>query len=158
MLPNLYRWLAGGNSAQLHPYSFDYSPGPPLKVTCTNRYRCADAMLRNLYRWLAGGDSALAAPPLLAAVRSGMRKVMLQLVAEAGKLGATVVAADFATVIVATGKHDLPSAVGCVSLLFLLLQGLKPVGRVRGGSPGRCAPCTGSLHSLLALMRRSLLV
>ncbi len=191
MLPNLYRWLAAGDSAQLHPYSFDYSPGPPLKATCTKRHRCADAMLRNLYRWLAGGDSALAAPPLLAAVRSAMRKVMLQLVAEAGKLGATVVAADFATVIVATGKHDLPSAVGCVSLLFLLLQGLNQsrrcyskrpvpclpgiaadvataivatgkhdrlsaVGRVRGGSPGRCAPCTDSLHSLLALMRRLL--
>ena len=54
--------------------------------------------------------------PLLAAVRSAMRKVVLQLVAEAGKLGATVVAADFSSVIIATGKQDLASAVGCVRL------------------------------------------
>lgn len=35
-------------------------------------------MLRNLYRWLATGQSALASPPLLAAVRSAMRKVRAQ--------------------------------------------------------------------------------
>lgn len=75
-------------------------------------------MLRNLYRWLAGGDSRLASPQLLAAVRSAMRKVVLQLVAEAGKLGATIVAADFSSVIIATGKHDLQSAVGCASASF----------------------------------------
>ena len=40
--------------------------------------RCADQLLRNLYRWLAGGRSALASPPLLAAVRAAMRKLMLQ--------------------------------------------------------------------------------
>jgi DNA polymerase epsilon subunit 1 len=73
-------------------------------------------MLRNLYRWLAAGQSALASAPLLAAVRSAMRKVVLQLVAEAGKLGATVVAADFSSVIIATGKHDLASAVGWAQL------------------------------------------
>lgn len=76
-------------------------------------------MLRNLYRWLAAGQSALASAPLLAAVRSAMRKVVLQLVAEAGKLGATVVAADFSSVIIATGKHDLASAVGWAHLCWL---------------------------------------
>lgn len=85
--------------------------------TCRGLHcRCADAMLRNLYRWLAAGQSALASPPLLGAVRSAMRKVVLQLVAEAGKLGAIVVAADFSSIIIATGKHDLASAVGCASL------------------------------------------
>lgn len=40
---------------------------------------------------------------------------MLQLVAEAGKLGATVVAADFSSIIIATGKQDLQSAIGCAA-------------------------------------------
>lgn len=66
----------------------------------------------HLYRWLAGGPSLLAEPALVAAVQAAMRKVVLQLVAEAGKLGATVVAANFHTLIIATGKHDLLSAIG----------------------------------------------
>ena len=42
-----------------------------------------------------------------------MRKMLLQLVAEIRKLGATVVAADFSSIIIATGKHNLTAAVGC---------------------------------------------
>ncbi len=67
----------------------------------------------NVYRWLATKSSLLAAPALLAAVQAAMRKLMLQLVAEAAKLGATIVAANFESIIISTGKHDLPSAVGC---------------------------------------------
>ena len=90
-------------------------------------------MLRNLYCWLAAGQSALASAPLLAAVRSAMRKVVLQLVAEAGKLGATVVAADFSSVIIATGKQDLASAVGCVNL-----QESMPHSKVVSASAADC--------------------
>lgn len=49
------------------------------------------------------------------AVQGLMRKMLLQLVAEIRKLGATVVAADFSTIIIATGKHNLTAAVGCAS-------------------------------------------
>ena len=48
-------------------------------------------------------------------VQGLMRKMLLQLVAEIRKLGATVVAADFSTIIIATGKHNLTAAVGCAS-------------------------------------------
>ena len=49
------------------------------------------------------------------AVQGLMRKMLLQLVAEMRKLGAIVVAADFSSVIIATGKHNLTAAVGCAS-------------------------------------------
>ena len=44
-----------------------------------------------------------------------MRKMLLQLVAEMRRLGATIVAADFSSVILATGKHSLPMAIGCAA-------------------------------------------
>ena len=47
------------------------------------------------------------------AVQGLMRKMLLQLVAEMRRLGATIVAADFSTVVLATGKHSLAAAVGC---------------------------------------------
>lgn len=75
--------------------------------------RAANQLLMNVYRWLASETSLLAAPALLAAVQGAMRKLLLQLVAEAAKLGATIVAANFESIIISTGKYDLPSAVGC---------------------------------------------
>lgn len=45
-----------------------------------------------------------------------MRKMLLQLVSEIRKLGATVVAADFSSIIIATGKHNLTAAVGSASI------------------------------------------
>ncbi len=41
-----------------------------------------------------------------------MRKLQLQLIAELQKLGATVVFADYTSIILATGKRDLTSALG----------------------------------------------
>ena len=38
----------------------------------------------------------------------------VQLVAELTRLGATVIAADASSLILGTGKHDVPGAVGCV--------------------------------------------
>lgn len=43
-----------------------------------------------------------------------MRKTLAQLVADLRRLGATVVAADASSVILATGKRNLTAAVGCV--------------------------------------------
>ena len=37
---------------------------------------------------------------------------MVQLVAELTRLGATVIAADASSLILGTGKHDVPGAVG----------------------------------------------
>jgi len=43
-----------------------------------------------------------------------MRKVLARLVAEMRKLGATIVAADMTSIILATGKRNLTAAVGWV--------------------------------------------
>ena len=44
--------------------------------------------------------------------------MLLQLVAEMRRLGATIVAADFSSVILATGKHSLAAAIGCAARVF----------------------------------------
>ena len=41
-----------------------------------------------------------------------MRKLLLQLVGELRKLGATVIHADFTTVVLSTGKRNLTAALG----------------------------------------------
>lgn len=59
---------------------------------------------------------AAPAPPratrLLQFVQGLMHKLLLQLVAELQKLGATVVHADPASIILCTGKRNLTAAVG----------------------------------------------
>ena len=47
-----------------------------------------------------------------------MRKTLAQLVADLRRLGATVVAADASSLILATGKRNLTAAVGCVLHFF----------------------------------------
>lgn len=49
-----------------------------------------------------------------------MRKVLAHLVAEMRKLGATIVAADMTSIILATGKRNLTAAIGWESRLALL--------------------------------------
>jgi DNA polymerase epsilon subunit 1 len=51
------------------------------------------------------------------AVATLMRKTLAQLVADMRRLGATVVAADASSVILATGKRNLTAAVGCAWFL-----------------------------------------
>lgn len=77
----------------------------------------ADALLRNLWRWLCSPKAALSSPGLRQSVASLMHKVLAHLVAEMRKLGATVVAADMTSIILATGKRNLTAAVGYVSLM-----------------------------------------
>ena len=48
------------------------------------------------------------------AVAGLQRKMLAQLVAELIRLGATVIAADASSLILGTGKADVPSAVGQV--------------------------------------------
>ena len=49
-----------------------------------------------------------------------MRKVLAHLVAEMRKLGATIVAADMTSIILATGKRNLTAAVGWEPLLICI--------------------------------------
>lgn len=72
----------------------------------------ADALLRNLWRWLCSPSAVLTSPALRQSVASLMRKVLAHLVADMRKLGATIVAADMTSIILATGKRNLTAAVG----------------------------------------------
>ena len=72
----------------------------------------ADALLRNLWRWLCSPSAALTSPALRQSVGGLMRKALAHLVAEMRKLGATIVAADMTSIILATGKRNLTAAVG----------------------------------------------
>ena len=74
--------------------------------------RCADELLKNLWRWLCSPASALGSPALQQAVAGLMHKCLAQLVADMGRLGARVVAADSTSVIIATGKRNLSAAIG----------------------------------------------
>ena len=88
-----------------------YSGNPALYGRlCACSY--ADALLRNLWRWLCSPHAVLTSPALRQSVASLMRKVLAHLVAEMRKLGATVVAADMTSIILATGKRNLTAAVG----------------------------------------------
>ena len=80
--------------------------------------RYADELLKNLWRWLCSPSSALASPALHQAVAALMRKCLAQLVADLRRLGATVVAADSTSLILATGKRNLSAAVGYDYLAF----------------------------------------
>ena len=75
-------------------------------------YSYADTLLRNLWRWLCSPNAALSSAGLRQSVASLMQKVLAHLVAEMRKLGATVVAADMTSIILATGKRNLTAAVG----------------------------------------------
>jgi DNA polymerase epsilon subunit 1 len=75
-----------------------------------------------MYRWLCSPASRLHDPALKAAVQGLMRKLLLQLVAELRRLGATVVAADTSSIILATGKHGLASALGYVDYVLDTLR------------------------------------
>ncbi|KAL4450230.1 hypothetical protein ABPG77_010899 [Micractinium sp. CCAP 211/92] len=79
---------------------------------------CADALLRNLYRWISSPASRLYDPLLKQLVQGLMQKLLLQLVAELQKLGATVVHADPASIILSTGKRNLTAAVGYTDYLL----------------------------------------
>lgn len=66
----------------------------------------------NLWRWLCNASSAFASPLLQQSISGLMLKVLAQLVGAIKRLGASVVAADVTSVIIATGKHNLYAAAG----------------------------------------------
>ncbi|XAR60114.1 DNA-directed DNA polymerase [Bertholletia excelsa] len=81
----------------------------------------ADAMLQHLYRWLCSPQSKLHDPALHQMLHKVMQKVFALLLAEFRKLGATIIFANFAKVIIDTGKSDILAAKAyCDSLLKML--------------------------------------
>ncbi|EFN52544.1 hypothetical protein CHLNCDRAFT_26745 [Chlorella variabilis] len=83
---------------------------------------CADTLLRNLYRWISSPASRLHDPSLKQMVQGLMQKLLLQLIAELQKLGATVVHADCSTLILCTGKRNLTAAVGYADYILHTLS------------------------------------
>lgn len=120
--------------AALHDSSLDpHGSGPAFKVlkqlvsnwltdAVQNHNSYADALLRNLWRWLCSPNAVLTSPALRQSVAGLMRKVLAHLVAEMRKLGATIVAADMTSIILATGKRNLTAAVGYVDYLLDALR------------------------------------
>eukprot|EP00873_Tetraselmis_striata_P038899 jgi/Tetstr1/459163/TSEL_004609.t1 len=80
--------------------------------------RYADLLLSNIQRWLSTPSSLAYDPALQKALHDTMQKCFLQLVAEMRRLGATVVAADFGSVTICTGKHNLSAAVSYTEYLM----------------------------------------
>lgn len=88
----------------------NYHPKPPPNPTIAPS--CADQLLRNLYRWISSPASRMYDPPLQQTVKSLMQKLLLQLVAELKRLGASVPYADASVLVVCTGKTSLGAGLG----------------------------------------------
>lgn len=73
---------------------------------------CADTLLRHMYRWLCSPNSRLYDVRLMTSVQELMKKLLLNLVGELKKLGATVVHTDSSCIILSTGKHSIKDAIG----------------------------------------------
>ena len=83
---------------------------------------CADTLLRHMYRWLCSQNSRLYDPRLTSAVQELMKKLLLNLVAELKKLGATVVHANSSCIILSTGKHTIRDALGYTDYILETLR------------------------------------
>ncbi|KAJ2203430.1 DNA polymerase epsilon catalytic subunit, partial [Coemansia sp. RSA 518] len=78
----------------------------------------AEMMTDHFYRWLTRPNALLYDPALAYLVRSLMRKVFLQLMAECRRLGAKIVYASLDKLIVTTGKASLPAAQAAISYII----------------------------------------
>ena len=82
----------------------------------------ADTLLRNMYRWICSTASKLHDPTLQRFVQSLMKKLLVQLVSELGRLGAQVVHADSCSLVLATGKRNVSAALGYVDYILETLS------------------------------------
>lgn len=82
----------------------------------------ADAILQHLYRWLCSPQSKLHDPALHRMLHKVMQKVFALLLAEFRKLGAAIIFANFAKIIIDTGKSDLSAAKAYSDSLIRALQ------------------------------------
>lgn len=83
---------------------------------------CADTLLRHMYRWLCSDNSRLFDARLMTAVQELMKKLLLCLVGELKKLGASVVHADSACIILSTGKQSMKDALGYTDFILDTLR------------------------------------
>ena len=85
----------------------------------------ADTLLQHFQRWAVaeGSHGALYEPLVHYTLAKLMEKVFKQLVAQLRRLGCKVVHASYATLIVATGKHDLPSALAFADYVVSAVRG-----------------------------------
>jgi DNA polymerase epsilon subunit 1 len=70
----------------------------------------ADHLLKQLYHWVSNPGSAAHHPLLHKALLGLMQRLFVVLVEEMKRLGATVVAANFNTVLIYTGRRNLTAA------------------------------------------------
>ncbi|WIA29248.1 hypothetical protein OEZ86_011756 [Tetradesmus obliquus] len=77
-----------------------------------NSSMVADSLLKQLYHWVSNPSSVVHQTLLHKALLGLMQRLFVLLLDEMGKLGARVVAADFSSVLIYTGKRNLAAAVG----------------------------------------------
>ena len=92
----------------IHPQSW-------LADATQNSSVIADSLLKQLYHWVSNPSSAVHHPQLHKALLGLMRRLFVVLVEEMKRLGATVVAANFNTVLIYTGRRNLTAAGGRVA-------------------------------------------
>jgi hypothetical protein len=86
------------------------APQSWLADATQNSSMVADSLLKQLYHWVSNPSSALHHPLLHKALLGLMQRLFVLLLDEMGKLGARVVAADFGSVLIYTGKRNLTAA------------------------------------------------
>ncbi|KAG1663133.1 hypothetical protein FOA52_000655 [Chlamydomonas sp. UWO 241] len=82
----------------------------------------ADHLLQHFYRWVSSPSSRLHHASLQRTVAALMGKLFAQLVAELGRLGATIVSANFNSIRLCTGKRNVKAAVGYIEYLLEALR------------------------------------
>ena len=85
----------------------------------------ADTLLQHFQRWAVaeGSHGALYEPLVHYTLAKLMEKVFRQLVDQLRRLGCRVVHASYANLIIATGKHDLPSALAFADYVVSTVRG-----------------------------------
>ncbi|OQR91614.1 DNA polymerase epsilon catalytic subunit, partial [Thraustotheca clavata] len=81
-----------------------------FKDFMSTRSEMADHLLQHFYRWVSSPSSLLYDPALHKKVKSCMHTLLLNLLAECRRLGATIIYADTSRILLSTGKNTIESA------------------------------------------------
>ncbi|KAF0685422.1 Aste57867_22688 [Aphanomyces stellatus] len=87
----------------------------------------ADSLLQHFYRWLASPSAQFYDPNIHAMMQRCMQQVLLQLLAEMKRLGATIVYADVSRIVMDTQKSTVVQAKAYLGFITRTLQEAFPV-------------------------------
>ncbi|KAF0723385.1 hypothetical protein Ae201684_017725 [Aphanomyces euteiches] len=93
----------------------------------TTKSPIADSLLQHFYRWTASPSSQFYDPRLHSMMQACMQQVLLQLLSEMKRLGATVIYADISRIVVETQKTTVEQAKAYLGFITRTLQEAFPV-------------------------------